>query len=105
MTYSIKKKWNSSSGMSAVKSLFIVHYPANTYPNQPKPLADNTHFNPYGGWEIAKMIVMGLKKMNSPLAGYLRTDWQDFDPSHPDNPDEFVWYPSGIMDVTKPDGN
>ena len=83
----------------------LVHYPANTYPNQPKPLADNTHFNPYGGWEIAKMIVMGLKKIDSPLAGYLRTDWQDFDPSHPDNPDEFVWYPSGIMDVTKPDGN
>lgn len=83
----------------------LVHYPANTYPNQPQPLADNTHFNPFGAWEIAKMIVMGLKQMNSPLVGYLRTDWQDFDPEHPDNPDEFVWYPSGIADVTKPDGN
>ena len=51
------------------------------------------------------MIVMGLKQMNSPLVGYLRADWQDFDPTHPDNPDEFVWYPSGLMDVTKPDGN
>lgn len=83
----------------------LVHYPANTYPNQPQPLADNTHFNPFGAWEIAKMIVMGLKQMNSPLVGDLRTDWQDFDPEHPDNPDEFVWYPSGIADVTKPDGN
>lgn len=83
----------------------LVHYPANTYPNQPQPLVDNTHFNPFGAWEIAKMIVMGLKQMNSPLVGYLRTDWQDFDPEHPDNPDEFVWYPSGIADVTKPDGN
>ena len=83
----------------------LVHYPANTYPNQPKPLADNTHFNPYGASEIAKMIVMGLKQINSPLAGCLRSDWQDFDPAHPDNPDEFVWYPSGIEDVTKPDGN
>ena len=83
----------------------LVHYPANTYPDQPKALADNTHFNPFGAWEIAKMIVMGLKQMNSPLAGYLRADWQDFDPAHPDNPDEFKWYPSGIADVTKPDGN
>ena len=57
----------------------LVHYPANTYPNQPQPLADNTHFNPFGAWEIAKMIVMGLKQMNSPLVGYLRTDWQDFE--------------------------
>ena len=26
----------------------LVHYPANTFPGQDKPLADNTHFNPYG---------------------------------------------------------
>ena len=83
----------------------LVHYPANTYPDQPKPLADNTHFNPFGASQIAKMIVMGLKLMNAPLVGCLRADWQDFDPAHPDNPDEFVWYPSGILDVTKPDGN
>ena len=83
----------------------LVHYPANTYPNQPKALADNTHFNPFGASEIAKMIVMGLKQINSPLAGYLRADWQDFDPSHPDNPDTYIWHPSGILDVTKPDGN
>lgn len=83
----------------------LVHYPANTYPNQPKTLADNTHFNPFGASEIAKMIVMGLKQIDSPLVGYLRADWQDFDPKHPDNPDEFVWFPSGIADVTKPDGN
>ena len=83
----------------------LVHYPANTFPDQPEPLADNTHFNPFGAWEIAKMIVMGLKTMGSPLAEHLRADWQDFDPSHPDSPDEFVWYPSGLSNLTKPDGN
>ena len=83
----------------------LVHYPANTFPDQPKALADNTHFNPFGAWEIAKMIVMGLKQIGSPLADHLRTDWQDFDPSHPDNPDDFVWYPSGNTNLTKPDGN
>ena len=83
----------------------LVHYPANTFAGQDKPLADNTHFNPYGAWEIAKMIVMGLKQMNSPLVNYLRSDWQDFDPKYPDYPDTFVWYMSDGGNLTKPDGN
>ena len=83
----------------------LVHYPANTFANQDKPLADNTHFNPYGAWEVAKMVVMGLKQINSPLANYLRDDWQDFDPSHPDDPDTFVWHMSTGSNITKPDGN
>ena len=83
----------------------LVHYPANTFPDQPKALADNTHFNPFGAWEVAKMIVMGLKQMDSPLVQYLRVDWQDFDPAHPDSPDAFVWYPSGNANLVKPDGN
>jgi hypothetical protein len=32
----------------------LVHYPANTYPGQNEPLADNTHFNTYGAYELAK---------------------------------------------------
>ncbi|MBQ9215173.1 MAG: rhamnogalacturonan acetylesterase [Prevotella sp.] len=83
----------------------LVHYPANTFPGQEKALADNTHFNPYGAWEIAKMVVMGLKQNGSPLVSLLRSDWQDFDPSHPDNPDTFVWYMSNGSSLTKPDGN
>jgi lysophospholipase L1-like esterase len=83
----------------------LVHYPANTFADQPKPLADNTHFNPFGAWEVAKMVVMGLKQLQSPLAAHLRGDWQDFDPAHPDNPETFVWYPSGNTSLTKPDGN
>ena len=83
----------------------LVHYPANTFPGQDKPLADNTHFNPFGAWEIAKMVVMGLKQMNSPLAEYLRDDWQDFNPARPDDPDAFVWHMSTGSCLTKPDGN
>ncbi|MBO4890980.1 MAG: rhamnogalacturonan acetylesterase [Prevotella sp.] len=83
----------------------LVHYPANTFVNQEKPLADNTHFNPYGAWEVAKMVVMGLKKINSPLAAFLRTEWQDFDPAHPDDPDSFVWRMASGSNMTKPDGN
>ena len=83
----------------------LVHYPANTFPNQEKALADNTHFNPYGAWEIAKMVVMGLKQIHSPLAAYLRPEWQDFDPARPDDPDTFVWQMSSGSNLTKPDGN
>ena len=83
----------------------LVHYPANTFPGQDKPLADNTHFNPYGAWEVAKMVIMGLKQLQSPLITHLRPEWQDFAPSHPDDPDAFVWYMSAGSNITKPDGN
>ena len=83
----------------------LVHYPANTFPNQDKPLADNTHFNPFGAWEIAKMVVMGLKQIHSPLADYLRPEWQDFNPAQPDDADAFVWQMSSGSNLTKPDGN
>jgi lysophospholipase L1-like esterase len=39
----------------------FVHYPANSYPGQDKALADNTHFNPYGAYEIAQCIILGIK--------------------------------------------
>ena len=51
------------------------------------------------------MVVMGLKQLQSPLAAHLRGDWQDFDPAHPEDPETFVWYPSGNTSLTKPDGN
>lgn len=83
----------------------LVHYPANTFPGQDKPLADNTHFNPYGAYEIAKMVVMGMKQLNLPIVKYLRSDWKDFNPAQPEDYNKFVWYNSVQQDVTKPDGN
>nr|WP_293544623.1 rhamnogalacturonan acetylesterase [Prevotella sp.] len=83
----------------------LVHYPANTFPGQDKPLADNTHFNPYGAYEIAKMVVMGMKQLNLLIVEYLRSDWKDFNPAQPDDYNKFVWYNSVQQDVTKPDGN
>ena len=83
----------------------LVHYPAGTFPGQDKPLADNTHFNTFGVWEISKLVVMGLKQIHSPLAEHLRADWQDFNPLHPDNPESFIWHMSAGSNLTKPDGN
>ncbi len=83
----------------------LVHYPANTFPNQTKELADNTHFNPYGAYEVAKCVVMGMKQLNLPLVKYLRPDWQDFNPAQPDDWRTFQWAPSPMTENLKPDGN
>jgi lysophospholipase L1-like esterase len=83
----------------------LVHYPANTFPGQTQPLADDTHFNPYGAYQIAKMVIEGLKRLNSPLVQYVRSDYQPYDPAAPDDPDAFIWTPSGKIDLVKPDGN
>ena len=83
----------------------LVHYPANTFPRQEKALEDNTHFNPYGAYEVAKMVVMGMKQLGLPVIQDLRKEWQDFSPLHPDNPEKFQWYPADRQDTTKPDGN
>ena len=83
----------------------LVHYPANTFPDQPKELADNTHFNPYGAYEVAKCVVMGMKQLNLPLVRYLRPEWQDFDPAQPDDWHTFQWAPAKNANLVKPDGN
>ena len=84
----------------------LVHYPAGTFAGQTKALEDNTHFNPYGAYEVAKMVVMGLKQHGiSRLVDHLRTEWRDYDPAKPDDPAAFEWYPSVKQDTVKPDGN
>ena len=80
----------------------LVHYPKELYGRE---LADNTHFNPYGAYEVAKCVVMGMKQLQLPLVKYLRPDWQDYDPTHPDNWQTFKWPPSRMQDIVKPDGN
>lgn len=81
----------------------FVHYPAGTYPGQTKALADNTHFNPYGAYEIAKCVLRGFKEQGL-LTEYFR-DFTDFDPACPDPIESFHWTESESIDIVKPDGN
>lgn len=90
-------------GVETSKKAFV-HYPAGTYPGQTRELADNTHFNPYGAYEIARCIVEGIRGLNLPFAACLK-DYQPFDPAHPDNPDSFQWDDSPFTEIEKPDGN
>ena len=83
----------------------FVHYPANSYPSQPEPLADNTHFNPYGAYEVARCVVAGLQQCIPQLARHLRPGLPPFDPAHPDALAAWRWPESPRSAVTKPDGN
>ncbi len=64
----------------------FVHYPANTFPSQPQPLADDTHFNSFGALELAKCVMQGMRDDKLPLTKYLRHGVPMFDPAHPDPP-------------------
>jgi lysophospholipase L1-like esterase len=62
----------------------FVHFPANTFPDQPEALADNTHFTSYGAYELARTIVQSMRDEKLPLARYLRPGIGHFDPLHPE---------------------
>jgi lysophospholipase L1-like esterase len=83
----------------------FVHYPANTFPGQDKPLEDNTHFNPYGAYELAKCVVQSILDQKLELAQYIVDDFKSFDPGQPDDFENFFWPFSPAADVVKPDGN
>lgn len=93
----------NAMGEEGTKHAFV-HYPAGTYPGQTKPFADNTHFNPYGAYEISKCIILGIKKELPDLAKNLKA-LQVFDPSHPDELKSFHWDQSPFTEIEKPDGN
>jgi lysophospholipase L1-like esterase len=52
----------------------FVHYPAGTFPTHPEALADNTHLNAYGAFELAKLVAQGIKEQNLDLASHLAGD-------------------------------
>ena len=91
-------------GVEVSKHAFV-HYPARTYPGQMSAFEDNTHFNPYGAYEISKMIVEGMKTLHLPVVDFLRHDYLPFDPSKPDDWTNFLWNDAPFIDIIKPDGN
>lgn len=67
----------------------FVHHPANTYPGQTEALADDTHHGPFGGYELARCMVEGIKTVLPELAKHLAPDAGTFDPAKPDDPEKF----------------
>lgn len=83
----------------------FVYYPANAYPNQQNALADDTHFNPYGAYELAKCVLKSIVDQNLPLKKYISNNFRNFNPNKPDDVEKFHWPESIYMESLKPDGN
>jgi lysophospholipase L1-like esterase len=83
----------------------FVYFEANAYPGRTQAVKDDTHFSPFGAYEIARIMVHGIKQSVPALAKYFKNDVKDFDPAKPDNVSSFYWPMSPSMSSTKPDGN
>ena len=83
----------------------FVHYPAGTFPGQDKELKDDTHFNSYGAYEIARCVVKGIRAGVPALAVYLKKEIPQFDPARPDALESWQLPASPFVATKKPDGN
>jgi dienelactone hydrolase/lysophospholipase L1-like esterase len=101
MSATLYEAWGSEASTKA-----FVHYPAGTFPGQAQKLEDNTHFNAYGGYEVAKCIVEGIRESGlADILRFLREDYQPFDPKHPDSAEAFSLPLSPFTEIEKPDGD
>ena len=86
-------------------SAFDAILAANTFPGQTAELKDDTHFNAYGAYELARCMVDGIRDQVPALATHLRSEVGPFDPTKPDAPDSIAIPPSALKPVEKPAGN
>jgi len=100
----MSKVFYEAMGPENSKKAFV-HYPANTYPGQDKALADDTHFNPYGAYELSRCIVSAIIQSKLDLNRFLIDPVTVFDPAKPDALIDFHWYESPSVNLIKPDGN
>jgi lysophospholipase L1-like esterase len=71
------------------KNLFVI-YPANTFPDQKETLNDNTHFNSYGAFQLAKCILEGIKENNLEIKKFFIKGLPSFNPQKPDRFEDFT---------------
>ncbi|HSC55514.1 MAG TPA: rhamnogalacturonan acetylesterase [Phnomibacter sp.] len=100
MTKVMYEAWGPEESINA-----FVHFPANTFPNQTQALADNTHFRNFGAYEVARLVLKGVKDSRIGLAGFIKPGVKIMDPAKPDLIKSFYWPPSPMMEAVKPDGN
>ncbi len=67
----------------------FMHYPADSFPGQTTAISDDTHFNSYGAYELARCIVRGIREANLPITKFLDPALSDFNPAHPDPQPDF----------------
>jgi lysophospholipase L1-like esterase len=100
----LSKTLFEAMGPEEAKRAFV-HYPANSYSNQPTALSDDTHFNTYGAFELAQCVVKSIVDQNLSLKKYISKNYKNFNPNKPDKVEDFHWPESVFMESLKPDGN
>jgi lysophospholipase L1-like esterase len=54
----------SSKGQEYVTSHYFMNLPAKTYDAYPEGQKDNTHFQPEGATEVARLVFEGMKRLD-----------------------------------------
>lgn len=85
---SMTKTLYETLGPENSKKAFVI-YPANSFPGEPNALNDNTHFNSYGAYQLAKCVIEGIKANNLGIRKYLINGLPAYDPSKPDSFETF----------------
>jgi lysophospholipase L1-like esterase len=75
-------------GPEGAKNAFM-HYAANAFPNQTEAISDDTHFNKYGAYELARCVVLAIRKDKLQVSKLLIKGISDFDPSKPNSQTDF----------------
>jgi hypothetical protein len=83
----------------------FVHYPANTFPGQTQPLKDDSHFSPYGAFQLAQCIVRGIREHVPGLGRHLRPGLPPYDPASPDPVASWRLPASPAFHLTAPEGS
>lgn len=100
MSKTLYEAWGPTESIKA-----FVHFPANTFPRQDKPLKDDTHFTEFGAYQLARCIAQGMKDIGLPLAKLLRKDLGMYNPAKPPLFESFTLPLNSSTAGAKPDGH
>lgn len=85
----MSKLFYEALGVEGSKKAFL-HHPANTFAEQQEELKDDTHFSSYGGYELARCIVEGIRNNRLGVAKCLQKGLPAFDPARPDPVERWI---------------
>ncbi len=97
-------RFYEAMGPEGSKKAFV-HYPAGTFAGQTAELKDDTHFNTYGAYELAKCIVEGIRLQVPALAAFLKPGLSSYNPSKPADVAKWNLPASPNTSLLKPAGN
>ena len=100
----ISKTLFEALGTENSKKAFL-HYPANSFPGQDKPKADDTHFSSYGSYELARCMIACIIQQKLDLKKFLIDPVIVFDPNRPDAYATYNWSVKPMVNALKPEGN